>query len=98
MALTAAKKAGIPIRVCGESAADPVVGAYWAALGVDTLSMSAAYIPAMAKMFACLTRADLDEYAKIPESLPPGSTGQDVFNACHNWLVENAPDFRENMI
>ena len=98
MTVAAAKKAGIPISVCGESAADPVVGAYWVALGVDTLSMSAAYIPAMAKMFACLTRADLDEYAKIPDSLPPGSTGQDVFNACHDWLVAKAPDFRENMI
>ena len=61
-------------------------------------SMSAAYIPTMAKMFACLTRTDLDEYAKIPDSLPPGSTGQDVFNACHDWLVAKAPDFRENMI
>lgn len=98
MTVAAAKRAGIPISVCGESAADPVVGAYWVALGVDTLSMSAAYIPAMAKMFACLTRADLDEYAKIPDSLPPGSTGQDVFNACHDWLVAKAPDFRENMI
>ena len=98
MTVAAAKKAGIPISVCGESAADPVVGAYWVALGVDTLSMSAAYIPAMAKMFACLTRTDLDEYAKIPDSLPPGSTGQDVFNACHDWLVAKAPDFRENMI
>ena len=98
MTVAAAKKAEIPISVCGESAADPVVGAYWVALGVDTLSMSAAYIPAMAKMFACLTRADLDEYAKIPDSLPPGSTGQDVFNACHDWLVAKAPDFRENMI
>ena len=98
MTVEASKKAGIPISVCGESAADPVVGAYWVALGVDTLSMSAAYIPAMAKMFASLTRAELDEYARIPESLPAGSTGQDVFNACHDWLVKKAPDFRENMI
>lgn len=98
MTLDAAKGAGIPVSVCGESAADPVVGLYWAALGADTLSMSASYIPVMSKLFSALTRADLEEYAKIPESLPFGSTAQAIYGACHDWLAAKVPEFRENLV
>lgn len=98
MTIDAAKRAGIPISVCGESAADPVVGLYWAALGVDTLSMSAAYIPVISKLFSSLTREDLNEYAKIPDSLPFGSTAQAIYSACHNWLVTKVPGLSENLV
>ena len=98
MTVEAAKRAGIPVSVCGESAADPVVGTYWAALGVDELSMSATYIPVMAKVLAGLTRADLDEYAKVPDSMPHGSTAQDVFNACHDWIADRLPELRDSLI
>lgn len=98
MTLDAAKRAGIPVSVCGESAADPVVGAYWAALGADTLSMSASYIPVMTKLFASLTRADLDEYARIPDTLHQGATAQDIFSACHSYLAAKVPDLSENLV
>ena len=98
MTVEAAKRAGIPVSVCGESAADPVVGTYWVALGVDELSMSATYIPVMAKVLAGLTRADLDEYAKVPDSMPHGSTAQDVFNACHDWIADRLPELRDSLI
>lgn len=92
MTIAAANKNGIYVGVCGESASDPIVGLYWAALGVGMLSMSATYIPAMAKLFSLLTRADLDEYAKVPDSMPVGSTAQDIFDACHAWLLKKIPD------
>ena len=95
--VAAAKAKGIPVAVCGESASDPVIGVYWAALGVDTLSMSATFIPAMARILARLTRADLDEYAKVPEALPRGSTGQEIFDACHRWMVAKIPDLEETI-
>ena len=98
MAVEAAKRAGIPVGVCGESAADPVVGTYWVALGVTDLSMSATYIPVMAKVLSGLTRADLDEYAKVPDSMPHGSTAQDVFNACHDWIADRLPELRDSLI
>ena len=98
MTVEAAKRAGIPVSVCGESAADPIVGIYWASLGVDVLSMSATYIPVMAKVLAGLTRADLDEYAKVPDSMPHGSTAQDVFNACHDWIADRLPELRDSLI
>lgn len=95
MTVAAAKAKGIPVAVCGESASDTIVGVYWAALGIDTLSMSATYIPAMARIFSRLTQADLDEYAKVPDALPPGSTAEDIFNACHAWMLAHIPDLED---
>ena len=95
MTVAAGHAKGIPVAVCGESASDPVVGLLWAAFGVDELSMSATFIPGMAKLLSRLTRADLDEYAKVPDSVPTGSTAQEVFNACRTWLVNKLPDLED---
>lgn len=92
MTVAAAKRAKIDVEVCGESASDPVVGPYWAALGVDALSMSATYIPQMSRILGELTRADLDEYAKVPSTLPCGTTGDEVFAACRKWLLDKLPN------
>ena len=92
MSVAAAKARGLPVSVCGESAADPVVGTYWAAIGVDTLSMSAAYIPVMSRVLANLTRAELDEYAKVPDSLPSDATAKQIFDACRDWIVSHLPN------
>lgn len=91
MSVAAAKEFGLEVSVCGESAADPVVGIYWAALGVDVLSMSATYIPVISKILAGLTRADLDEYAKVPDSLPPDATAKEIFLSCHMWMQNKIP-------
>lgn len=95
MTIAAARKRGISVAVCGESAADPVAGVYWAAIGVDSLSMSATFIPAVAHALAGLTRADLDEYAKVPDSMPFGSTADEIFAKCRAWLVARMPDLEE---
>ncbi|MBQ6137982.1 MAG: phosphoenolpyruvate--protein phosphotransferase [Kiritimatiellae bacterium] len=92
MTVDAAKSNGISVGVCGESAADPIVGTYWAALGVDTLSMSPTYIPAISNVLSRLTRADLDEYAKVPGSLPGDATAGEVLDACRAWLVSKVGD------
>lgn len=91
MTIAAAKSRNLPVSVCGESAADPVVGTFWAALGVDTLSMSAAYIPVMSQVLANITRADLDEYAKVPDSLPQDATAKQIFRACRDWIISHLP-------
>ncbi len=95
MTVDAAKAHGIDVAVCGESASDPVVGPYWVALGVETLSMCATYIPTIAHILAGLTRADLDDYAKVPESLPPGTTADEIYAACKAWLMERLPNLKE---
>ncbi len=91
----AAKAHQIRVAVCGESAADPVIGTYWAALGVDTLSMSATFIPTVARILASLTREDLNEYAKVPESLPLGVTATEIQIACRAWLESKLPELKE---
>ena len=93
MVIEAAKKHGVQVDVCGESAADPIVGVLWAAMGVDMLSMSATYIPAMSKLLSRLTRADLEEYRRTVEELGDGATASEIFVRCHGWMVEKIPDF-----
>ena len=95
MTVAAAKKHGISVAVCGESASDPVLGVFWVALGVDTLSMSAIYIPLMVKVLSHLTRADLCEYAKIPDDMPRDSRAGDIYARCRAWLVEKVPEVEE---
>jgi len=93
MSISAAKARGIPVSVCGESATDPVIGTLWAAMGVDTLSMSATYIPVMAQLFARLTRADLDAYRAQVAAAPEGLTGAEMYARCRAWLCARAGDF-----
>jgi phosphotransferase system enzyme I (PtsI) len=98
MTIKAAKNAGITVGVCGESAADPIVGVLWAAMGVDHLSMSPTYIPLISKILARLTREDLEEYARVPDNVPAGSTAQEIFDACHSWLATKIPNLDDILI
>ncbi len=95
MAIEAAKRNSIEVSVCGESAADPVVGVLWGAMGVDQLSMSATYIPVMANLFSRLTRKDLDEYLKLVEDMCNTATGQEILDACTAWMAQKIPEFSE---
>ena len=95
MAIEAAKRNSIGVSVCGESAADPVVGVLWGAMGVDQLSMSATYIPVMANLFSRLTRQDLDEYLKLVEDMCNTATGQEILDACTAWMAQKIPEFSE---
>jgi phosphotransferase system enzyme I (PtsI) len=92
MTLDAARARGIDVCVCGESASDPVVGLYWAALGIGELSMSAPYIPVISKCLSCLSRADLDAYAAVPETLPRDASADEIYAACRAWLVSKIGD------
>ena len=91
--IAAAKSHGIPVGVCGESAADPLLGVLWAAMGVDSLSMSATYIPVVSKLLSRLTRADLDDYAGTVAAVGDSATGGEVLDACRRWMIAHVPDF-----
>ena len=92
MTIRAAKENGIWVGVCGESAADPIIGVLWAAMGIDMLSMSATYIPLMSKLFSRLTRADLDDYLKTVEAMGDGASGSEMFLKCNEWIRKRIPD------
>ena len=88
----AAKKNGISVGVCGESASDPFVGVLWVAMGVDELSMPATYIPVISKLLSKLTRADLDEYAKTVENAGDDTTAEGIMDICREWMGSRIPD------
>lgn len=90
--IAAAHERGIPVSVCGESAADPVIGIIWAALGADILSMSATYIPVMAKLLSRLTRADLDALAARLDGEASEKTAQALLADADGWLRARIPD------
>ena len=91
--IAAAKRRGIGVSVCGESAADPLVGTLWAAMGADSLSMSANSIPVMAKIFSRLTRSDLDDYLATAEAGGDDATARSVLDRCRRWMLDHVPDF-----
>ena len=92
MVVSAAKKNGISVGVCGESASDPFVGVLWVAMGVDELSMPATYIPVISKLLSKLTRADLDEYAKTVENAGDDTTAEGMMAICREWMGSRIPD------
>ena len=93
--ILAARERGISVSVCGESAADPVVGVIWVALGADSLSMSATYIPVMAKVLRRLSRADLDELQALLLDDEAGTTAREVFETARKWLYAKISGFDE---
>ena len=96
--IAAAKKNGIPVAVCGESASDPVAGILWAGMGVDVLSMSAPYIPVIANILRRLTRADLAGYAAFALGMEADRPAQEIFADCRRWLTNRIPDFDDLLI
>ncbi len=87
-----AKKNHLPVSVCGESAADPIVGILWVAFGVTILSMSATYIPVLAKLLSKLTRADLDDYLRTVLAAGSDKTGDEILEICRDWMHGKIPD------
>ncbi|MGD0862133.1 MAG: phosphoenolpyruvate--protein phosphotransferase [Candidatus Limnocylindrales bacterium] len=65
-----ADAAGIPVAVCGELAGDPAGALVLVALGVDELSADAASLDGVRAALAGVTRADLDELARIALATP----------------------------
>ena len=58
-----ATKAGVPVSVCGEMAADPACALYLAGIQVDALSMDSRYIPRTKVLLRSYDQAELKEIA-----------------------------------
>lgn len=61
----AGSRAGKPVGVCGEAAADPLLAPVLAGLGVTSLSMAARAIPAVAAALASVSRDTCGELARL---------------------------------
>ena len=67
---TAARAAGIPVSLCGEMAADPLVAPVLIGLGITELSMSAVSIPEVKGVIRSTTMADLEQLVAHVLTLP----------------------------
>jgi len=81
-----ARRHGKLVGVCGESAADSVVGILWVAMGANLLSMSPAYIPVQADLLRRLSRADLDDYLAFVSALSPTIPADEAYRCAQDWL------------
>jgi phosphotransferase system enzyme I (PtsI) len=71
----AARKAGIPVGMCGEVASDPLVVPVLLGLGLNELSMDSVYIPAVKAVIRALTAVETREMVEEILELP---TAKDI--------------------
>jgi phosphotransferase system enzyme I (PtsI) len=84
MACDAGAALGKPIGVCGEAAADPLLGAVLVGLGVGSLSMAA---PALAAVRATLRDVDLATCAEAARRARTSPTAAEARNAASALLL-----------
>ena len=95
MTVRAAREAGIPVSVCGETASDPVLGVLWLGLGVSALSMSASYIPVLRKVVRALTSAEIKDMADMARRLCADRSASEIYAACREYIVSKVPQLEE---
>jgi phosphotransferase system enzyme I (PtsI) len=74
-----ARKAKIPVSVCGEMAGDPVFAPLLLGLGIDCLSLSPAWLPSVKYLVRSMTMADARQLAA--EALTMASP-KDIYAKC----------------
>ena len=87
-AAAAAKKAGIPCRLCGEMAGDPLYTEVLVGLGVTGLSMSAVGLPAIRAEISYLTEREARNVAEKALSFPTAREVKGLLR--ERWEQRNA--------
>ncbi len=95
MTVAAARRAGIPVAVCGETASDPILGALWVGMGVTELSMSASYIPVLRKVLRRLTSAELRELADLVRGMCAEHSAAEIYAAARVFILSKIPQLEE---
>lgn len=95
MTVKAAVDAGIGCSVCGESAGDPVLACLWAALGVNSLSMSAGYIPVIRKVLRSIESDEAKVLADKVRELCNTAGAEEIYSYVRDFLVKRIPDLEE---
>ena len=72
----AGRDAGKPVGVCGEAAADPLLGCVLVGLGVTSLSAAAAAVPGVGARLGQVSRAACDEAARVALDSPDPATAR----------------------
>ncbi|MDQ0147121.1 phosphoenolpyruvate--protein phosphotransferase [Pseudarthrobacter niigatensis] len=77
-----------PVGVCGEAAADPALAVVLTGLGVNTLSMTARSLAAVAAVLKTVTLSEAQELAKLALSAPSATEAR-------AWVREKLPVLEE---
>jgi phosphotransferase system enzyme I (PtsI) len=91
----AARAAGIPVAVCGETACDPVLGSLWVGMGVGELSMGASYIPVLRKVLRALTMDELREMAARALAMGATASAAEIYAHCRSFILAKVPQLEE---
>ena len=95
MTVQAAKRAGIPCSVCGESASDPVLASLWASIGCAGLSMSASYIPVIRKTLRSIRPEEAAVLVDEVRALCATAGAEEIYEHVRKFLRERIPDLDE---
>ena len=95
MTVRAAKRAGIPCAVCGESASDPVLASLWASIGCSGLSMSASYIPVIRKTLRSVRPEDAAVLVDEVRALCATAGAEEIYAHVRAFLRARIPDLDE---
>jgi len=87
-AVAAARRAQLPVSVCGLAAADPAGAALFAAMGVDKLSVSAPFVN---RIKAVLDRIDHEKTADVLETALAAADADEVRAAAATLLDSKPP-------
>jgi phosphotransferase system enzyme I (PtsI) len=77
----AGKRAGKPVGVCGEAAADPLLALVLTGLGLTSLSMSARSVPPVGAALAAHTLADCEALARLALDASSAAAGREAVRA-----------------
>ena len=80
--IDAGNAAGIPVSVCGECAADPVVASLLIGMGATSLSVSPSLIPLVKRTLRSFTWSGLQALACDTLDMMSGKTGSEVYQFC----------------
>ncbi len=81
----------LPVSVCGEMAADPVMAVLMLGMGVDEFSMSPNLIPLAKKIVSQVTYEDAKALAATVRRMT-GTSADKVYAYCRNQVLKLAPD------
>lgn len=87
--IAAGHRRNIPVGVCGEMAADPLLAVLLLGMGIDELSMAPAAVPAVKDV---IRRTPLEEAAKLAARARTARSAAETLHACRKLLERVAPE------
>ncbi len=89
--IKAARKSGLKVAVCGETAADPFMAVLLVGMGIDELSMSPNMIPLVRKV---VRQVALDDAQLLADEVRrmTGLSAEKVYAHCRNFVLKFIPD------